>query len=293
MENIIKSISRIIENNWVFKIAVFWILSLFPSKLLFYLQQNITLRSVKPILVIDSDWDYAFDKINNCKKKNIRLIEFGAGRNLAQNIFLSLKFENLHQTVVDINRMVNSRLFFQAYNEISLLLGKEVDLEIKNMDELLVKLRISYESPIDIANYKPETLFDICLSKDTIEHIPTKKIDLILKNISKILHKEGLLISCVDYSDHYSHTSMNLSKINFLKYNRFIWSFLNPPNHYQNRIRHSDYIKLLNKNNFITDEEKLIVHESLDIIPTKVYLNYNKSDLLILRSKILSINTTN
>ena len=41
-----------------------------------------------------------------------------------------------------------------------------------------------------------------------------------------------------------------LGKLNFLKFNNFYWFLLNPSNHYQNRLRHNEYIDLVNDNKF-------------------------------------------
>ena len=126
MRFLLKQFSYFLEKYWKFKVLTFWILNIFPNTILYYLQHNITTRSVKPINSIDSDWNFIFEKIQeNKKEKNTSLIEFGAGRNLAQNIYLALKIDGLSQTVVDLNRMINEKLIFTAYEEICLLLGKE------------------------------------------------------------------------------------------------------------------------------------------------------------------------
>jgi|TARA_B110000483_G_C18206516_1_gene547973 SAM-dependent methyltransferase len=291
MKNLLKKVSKVIEKNWIVKSIAFWILFLLPQRILYYFQHNITRRSFKPILYIDSDWNYTLKKIQDYQKKDqIKLLEFGAGRNLAQNIFLALSFENLHQTVVDLNQMINPRLCFEAYRDISTILGKKCINETDNIDDFLSELRIKYFSPVDVAKYQSQNKFDICVSKDTIEHIPIKKIDSILKNIKNLLLDNGLLISCVDYSDHYAHIDKRLSNLNFLKYSNFIWNFFNPPNHYQNRIRHVDYIKILQKNNFINIDESLTNETRLDIKPSSLYKKYKETDLLVLRSQISSLN---
>lgn len=291
MKILLKKISKIIEKHWLIKLIAFWILFLMPQKILYYFQHNITRRSLKPIFSIDSDWDYTLNKIKNYKdKEKIRLLEFGAGRNLGQNIFLSLTCKNLYQTVVDLNQMINARLCFDAYREISSILGQNIEIETSNIEDFLIELRINYISPVDVAKYQSQDKFDICVSKDTIEHIPLKDIDPIIKNIKNLLINDGLLISCVDYSDHYAHIDKNLSNLNFLRYSSIAWFFLNPPNHYQNRIRHIDYINILLNNGFITSDVNLLKELNLDIKPARCYEKYEKSDLLILRSQISSIN---
>ena len=290
MKNFLKLFSNIIDRYWKIKVFAFWILCLFPNRILYYLQHNITKRSIKPILEIDNDWQFIYEKINENSNdtKNINLIEFGAGRNLAQNIFLSLKIKNLHQTVVDLNPMINTRMALKAYSEISKILNLPLDVNINSIEKLLKKLNIIYLAPLDISKYCPKRKFDFCISKDTLEHIPIKKLNYIIKNLKNILVKNGLLISCVDYSDHYAHRDKSISDINFLKYSDFLWFFLNPPNHYQNRIRHIDLKRIFEINKFITLEEQLISQKQIDIKLSNDFMNYKNNDLLILRSKILS-----
>ena len=66
------------------------------------LQHNVTNRSSKKFLTLDTDWLFVLEKINELNSDNdIKLLEFGAGRNLAQNIYLALSNKKLRQSVVD------------------------------------------------------------------------------------------------------------------------------------------------------------------------------------------------
>ena len=49
-----------------------------------------------------------------------QILEFGAGKSLAQNIFLNYNFNNkLHQTVIDESNMLDIGLFNEASSQIS------------------------------------------------------------------------------------------------------------------------------------------------------------------------------
>ena len=133
-----------------------------------------------------------------------------------------------------------------------------------------------------------EEKFDFCISKDTLEHIPKWQIKKIFYKISKLLVNDGVFISCIDYSDHFSHTSKNLNKLNFLKYSLAQWKIYNPPNHYQNRLRHSDYIELLEKNNFKVVFSERIGNENINFKTDNAFNKYSNEDLLALGGKFIA-----
>src|SRR5207245_10558273 len=64
-------------------------------------------------------------------------------------------------------------------------------------------------------------------------------------------------MSCrIDYTDHYSHFDKSISPYNFLQYSDKAWALFNPPLHYQNRLRHRDYLDLLRAAGFAVVEEQ-------------------------------------
>ena len=48
----------------------------------------------------------------------------------------------------------------------------------------------------------------------------------------------------IDYEDHYAYSEHTLSPYNFLYYDDAAWEQFNPALHFQNRLRHSDYVAL-------------------------------------------------
>lgn len=48
----------------------------------------------------------------------------------------------------------------------------------------------------------------------------------------------------IDYQDHYSYFDSNLSIYNFLRFSSKEWEKYNCSLHYQNRLRHSDFVRL-------------------------------------------------
>lgn len=54
----------------------------------------------------------------------------------------------------------------------------------------------------------------------------------------------------IDYQDHYSYWDHGISRYNFLRYSEQRWKLFNPRSHFQNRLRHADYIRLLDQAGF-------------------------------------------
>ena len=108
--------------NWKLKSFLYKILTFFNLyKTLFFIQKNITKRSKIEFRETIFYWEYhyKFLKENNSKK----IIEIGAGKSLAQNIYLSYMFEKkIEQTLIDVSMMLDFDLFNEANNQISKML---------------------------------------------------------------------------------------------------------------------------------------------------------------------------
>ncbi len=275
---------------WILKVIAYWILNFFPNKVLFFFQVRVIKRESLQIKEISQDFEFFSQKINSYAKKNeiVELLEFGAGKNLALNIYMSFVVPKINQTVIDINNMFDDNLFYQAFINISKILKIETKFEKNEIKEILEFLKIKYISPMDILNFNKSNKFDFCISRDTLEHIPKFQINNILKKINLLLKPRAFMIHKIDYSDHFSNKFNKLSTLNFLKFNSFVWNLLNPSNHYQNRLRHSDYIKLITNNKFKIIESNKTTLDHIDFKINNRFSNYLKDDLLSTSGKIVA-----
>ena len=93
--------------NWKIKSFIYKILYLFRlQKILFFIQKKITKRSDVKIDEIIFYWSNHLRYLEYYKSKTI--LEFGAGKSLEQNIFLSYKSNHkLSQTLIDISNMLD------------------------------------------------------------------------------------------------------------------------------------------------------------------------------------------
>ena len=249
--------------HWKIKSKIFSIIDNFKlSFFLYFFQKYITGNSFKKSNEFNPLWK--LHKINIEKyQANGTIFEFGAGKSLAQNLYLFKSVKK--QILFDIQNMVD----YQLVRESQRMLETNFDIifktNIKNEDDL-IKHNIFYHAPADASktNFKSKSI-DACISTDTLEHIPQKDLEKIFKEIHRILKKDGILSSIIDYSDHYSHTDKNLHPLNFLRYTDTVWEQkYNHSSHYQNRLRHSDYRKILSNSGFkiLTDK---ILEKSLEI----------------------------
>ena len=235
--------------NWKLKAFLYKVFqSLRLTKSLYFIQKYITRRSKINIQKIDPHWERHESSIrkNNC----ISLLEIGAGKSLEQNIYFSYIFNNqLKQTVIDINKMIDFNLFNDASLIISNLLNLEFKGKVANQEEILNKYNIQYLAPYKLSDLSKKK-FDICVSTTTLEHFSLQDLNNFLLEVKKILKEGGLISSIIDYSDHYSHTDKNINSLNFLKFDESDWVKYNNSYLYQNRLRHQDYRKLFNDFNY-------------------------------------------
>ena len=116
---------------------------------------------------------------------------------------------------------------------------------------------IDYRAPCDArqTGLKPCSI-DCITSTSTLEHIPAADIQSILRECHRILRDDGLMSVLIDYDDHYSYFDTKVSGYNFLQYSDRMWAMFNPALHYQNRLRHRDYLKLFGSVGFDVLEEQ-------------------------------------
>jgi predicted SAM-dependent methyltransferase len=133
-------------------------------------------------------------------------------------------------------------------------------------NDLEQKFRIHYQVPMDAqkTDIKASSI-DFFYSNNTLEHIPQNIIVPILKECSRILNPEGIFSIRIDYGDHWSYFDKSISKYNYLKFSSKEWNKYNPPLQYQNRLRHSDYLKFFHESGFEIIQENVFRPDQIEI----------------------------
>ena len=132
--------------NWKIKALLYKIIFAFRlKKTLFFIQKNITRRATVKINEINFYWKHHLKYLQSFN--SLSVLEFGAGKSLEQNIYLSYKFDNkLAQTVIDISNMLDIELFNDANTQISNVLKTKVKPQVKSINEIKKFYNIEYLS---------------------------------------------------------------------------------------------------------------------------------------------------
>jgi SAM-dependent methyltransferase len=170
--------------------------------------------------------------------------EFGAGWHLAGPLALYCLGVN-RQIVVDLTRCVRLELVNQAIDGLSRYSGNLVRRPgppLKDFDELASRFGIEYRAPADARGTGlPPASIDCVTSTYTFEHIPRADVQGVMKECGRLLKRGGVMLSMIDYQDHYSYRDRGISVYNFLQYTEKQWRWFNSSLHYQSRMRHCEY----------------------------------------------------
>ena len=164
------------------------------------------------------------------------------------------------------------------------------------MTDRLKEMHLIYLAPCDCRGLNiPAASLDVITSRACLEHIPPDVILDIFRESYRLLKPGGVTCHMVDHSDHWQHNDKNIGRVNFLKYSDslFRWTSINPLN-YQNRLRHPEYIEMLQKVGFrLACEEHTVDEESLRHLP-KMRLaersrKFSREDLATTSSLFLAV----
>jgi hypothetical protein len=146
---------------------------------------------------------------------------------------------------------------------------------------------VSYRAPSPIkANDRP---VDCTCSNEVLEHVPAKDLPGLLSSLRTAT--TGLSIHSIDYSDHYARGDKKLSRLNFLKYSDEEWERYNPPRHFVNRLRHSDYLRLFTEAGFEIIEQTKELGEMSSFLEghrAKRFIPYQRDDVRAIKGLIVA-----
>ena len=259
---------------WKLKSFIFgWIDLLNAPRILYFLQKHVTKRSSVGILRISTIWEDHKEFLTKYGATSF-IFEFGAGKTLAQNLFLSDIVGK--QLVVDLNDMMDFKLVDNVREQTHQSLALQSEVKIDSL-KALSQYGIDYRAPYDAAQTDlQDKSIDACISTNTLEHIPKEDIISIFYELHRILKDNGIVSAKIDYTDHYAHTDKTISLLNYLKFDEHVWKRYNHACHYQNRLRHYEYVEIFRKCGYVVQEEELVYAESS--IPTELFEVFRGKD---------------
>ena len=249
--------------NWKTKCLAFHLFARLPGgrRLHSFMQRHVTrsffLEVTDEVL---SSYDFHLKNFRKLTTAGCAL-EIGAGTNLL--LPLLLRKEGATQIYAfDLNRLAT----VEQVNHVILQLGKRFSREgewptVDNLeDDLTKKYYIIYRAPADARRTGlPPNSIDFIYTTSVLEHIPEEEIEPILTECRRIATSDAIMSHNIGYIDHYAHSDSSISYFNFYKYSDSKWRFFNPPNQFQNRLRHCDFEGIFKRFGFrIVENERVM-----------------------------------
>lgn len=240
------------EMDWKVKAAVFRVLSALPfgSAVLLQLQKNVTREVPRRAVALDELLVAArkvlllyLNHTDGAIAARAQFVEIGAGRDLA--VALALRMLGVpHVVCIDISRLARVDLVQHAANHLASALGQPRP-KLRSWSDIEA-FGIEYRAPGRLEDLAAAGQRFACFySTDVLEHIPPTGLASALKASLALLTPEGVAIHAIDYSDHYARSHPGLSRFNFLTFSAEAWHKYNPSLHYVNRLRHSEFVRIL------------------------------------------------
>jgi SAM-dependent methyltransferase len=233
--------------DWRLKCLTFHVLGAFPGGARIHraLQRHVTGRYLLNIpsgsLGVHRNHVANYQRLGHAG----RALEFGAGPHLLTALMLSAAGAR-EIFAIDIERLATPERVNHVIRRLRELQVTGDWIEVRNLDDdLLQKYRIRYLAPGDARSTGLEDgSIDFFYSTSTLEHISEPDIAAILRECARVASPQALMSFAIGYWDHYSRFDRSISRSNFYRYSDRQWAKYNPPHHFQNRLRHSDFERL-------------------------------------------------
>lgn len=259
--------------KWQMKSAALRVLDALPGSgdgLYYFLQRNVTRslpRSTQRIPEYLASYRChieAFRSRGIALDKGL-LMSFGAGWDLFENLVFYGYGIN-RQVVLDVKPLAQIDLIdgLAAYLSENPLEGAAprpfAPLRSDLKAGLLRHYGIDYRAPSDArAVALAQGNVDMIATTNTLEHIRKDAIADIMTECRRLIAPNGVVSMTVDYSDHFAHADPSITVYNFLSIESEKWRGHNVDRHFQNRLRHSDYVRLFEEAAFQIVTQKTVL----------------------------------
>ena len=143
-------------------------------------------------------------------------------------------------------------------SDISIITGIPLDIlnerlsiikDSKSVGDFFSRSNTTYNAPGDGAKTRLDAgSVDLVYSHAVLEHIPEQVVFDLSTEAKRILKPAGIAYHLIGLHDHYVKFDKKITKVNFLKYPEYVWSFFVKNNiSYHNRLRERQFLDIFGK----------------------------------------------
>src|SRR6185312_5564996 len=104
----------------------------------------------------------------------------------------------------------------------------------------------------------------------------------------RILKPGGQLSFVIDYHDHYAQADPRITQVNFYRFSDWQWKFFSPRWHFQNRLRHGEYVQLFEAAGFHVEGQRTLFATENEMVPLhERFALYPREELLTMQGRFL------
>lgn len=133
---------------------------------------------------------------------------------------------------------------------------------------------------------------DLFVSNNTLEHIAPAILVEIVAEFRRLASPGAVMDHFIDMSDHYAHFDRTISEYNYLRYSDRRWRPFNNRLQYQNRLRISDYRRIVEEAGFrvVAEDAERGPAEALEQITLAPrFRSYPQDELAVLRCWLTAV----
>jgi hypothetical protein len=133
---------------------------------------------------------------------------------------------------------------------------------------------------------------DLFVSNNTLEHVPPATLSEIMAEFRRLAAPGAVMDHFIDMSDHYAHFDRSITEFNYLRYSDRRWRPFNNRLQYQNRLRISDYRRIVEEAGFrvvAEDAERGSTDALEQITLAPRFRSYPREELAVLRCWLTAV----
>ena len=193
--------------------------------------------------------------------ENSTVVEIGTGWNAISALLFSflgtkccytfdhlphVHFRLIQQIINQLEEQIDTIHLITSVPKTTLMKSLKKMKSGSNIKDTFSSSRIIYMAPGDASNTGlADNSVDLVYTYAVLEHISENLINDILIESKRILKTNGIFYCGIGLHDHYAGIDKNISKVNFLRYPEWLWSFfIKNKISYHNRLREKQFIDI-------------------------------------------------